>query len=588
MTSTRLFVGNLPDTVKETDIEAAFSKYGQIVNVDFKNKSGSDKNQKLFGFVTISASNYEVESCINHFSSEDFYGNRLFVTRARESFLERLQRERHEAQLKEAEKNAPQQDLPKKNPVLKLSEKLNPRKRKFDTSNNFSNQKKPHKQHGFENSSQDLHNDNEQPVEEIVVPEMDKKKQESDKKRMESMKRKRQEFLERQKIIKTGLIGIDKVTNNKVIFSDINNGDTFTSAHKDNNTIIENYKTKSSLFDDDASDDDVNFEIKEQFEGKMGQKVLDLQSRYKSDKRFILDERFIEDGNSEEEKDCTHNDNEDKIDLGDADEKTKQLNILQDVLGVSIKTRTTKPEMNKTKSKLGMLRFDPSQPEHAKFLAPVDKIKQESTKKAKKKKLKEQQEDEKTKKVIPENDKPKIEVSKEQFYKVSETLKESLEQPNNFSLRSLFGPNEYDEKVTLAQDTDYIPLGKPKDPKVKNPLNLVGKNPFIYDSSDSETEEVVEIKSQRKSTETNSEVNNTSEPKAVWKENLFFSKSDSRLQDGLSFFNKTTENEPNKERRVLKSVMKKRLYNKERKNQMFQKKIGGKRKSMKKIYKKKH
>lgn len=41
---------------------------------------------------------------IKHYSSEDFNGNRLYVTRARESFLERLQRERQEAQQKEAEK----------------------------------------------------------------------------------------------------------------------------------------------------------------------------------------------------------------------------------------------------------------------------------------------------------------------------------------------------------------------------------------------------------------------------------------------------------------------------------------------------
>lgn len=57
------------------------------------------------------------------------------------------------------------------------------------------------------------------------------------------------------------------------------------------------------------------------------------------------------------------------------------------------------------------------------------------------------------------------------------------------------------------------------------------------------------------------------------------------LPEGLAFFSKTPENEIQKERRELKYLMKKRIYNKDRKNQMFKKKIGGKKKSMKKPYK---
>lgn len=68
-------------------------------------------------------------------------------------------------------------------------------------------------------------------------------------------------------------------------------------------------------------------------------KVLDLQSRYKSDKRFVLDEKFIED---EAEEDC---DGEENIE----DEKTRQLNILQNVLGVAVKTSTNRDADKKTK-----------------------------------------------------------------------------------------------------------------------------------------------------------------------------------------------------------------------------------------------
>lgn len=82
-----------------------------------------------------------------------------------------------------------------------------------------------------------------------------------------------------------------------------------------------------------------------------------------------------------------------------------------------------------------MLRFDPSQPEHARFLAPVAPKKQELKKGKKKLKEHEQPDEQRPEEVRPE-------VSKEQFYKVSETLKETIAQPNTFSLRSLFGNNE--------------------------------------------------------------------------------------------------------------------------------------------------
>lgn len=69
-------------------------------------------------------------------------------------------------------------------------------------------------------------------------------------------------------------------------------------------------------------------------------KVLDLQSRYKSDKRFVLDEKFIDD-EAEEDVDGVEN---------IVDEKTRQLNILQNVLGVAVQSSTNKePDNKKTK-----------------------------------------------------------------------------------------------------------------------------------------------------------------------------------------------------------------------------------------------
>ncbi|XP_013187784.2 probable RNA-binding protein CG14230 [Amyelois transitella] len=578
MSHTRLFVGNLPDKTSNEVLREAFSVYGDVTNLEIKSKSGSS-DEKKFAFVTLSGSNYDIESCIKHFTNENFNGNKLYVTRARESFLERLQRERNEAQQKETTKKDNHEFLPEKTPILKLSNKLNPRKRVNDDKAIIDTNQLPLKKpFVFEKSQY-----SELPAVSAGDPvdqEKDKKKQDSDKKRMESMKKKRQEFKQKQMIIKTGLIGIDKVQNKKIVFSDAEDDDVEQNITTDVNI----YNKKSTLFDDDDDGDgELNFEIKKQYEGKQGQKVLDLQSRYKSDKRFILDERFVDEDKSEEgsyqpKPQCTEEEVEEVV-LSQTDEKIKQLNILQDVLGVAIKSHITQPieAKDKKKAKLGMLRFDPSQPDHAKFLAPKEETNQETLRKVKKKKLKESLEE---KPAQQEQETNKVEVSKEQFYKVSDSLKEAIAQPTTFSLRSLFGTSQPDEKDNPEQDSSFITLESKKEKKVKNPLDPGERNPFVYDSSESDDE------AESKETKPQATVP-TTEPKSVWKENLFFSDIDNRLKEGLDFFSRPLESQVTKERRELKSVMKKRLYNKERKNQMFQKKIGGRKKTMKKTYRKK-
>lgn len=74
----------------------------------------------------------------------------------------------------------------------------------------------------------------------------------------------------------------------------------------------------------------------------------------------------------------------------------------------------------------------------------------------------------------------------------------------------------------LEQDNNYVPLEKKKEDKVKNPFDTGDKNPFKYDSSDSESDE--EQKEKKVSTEAQNE------PKAVWKEKLFFAKFDYRFK----------------------------------------------------------
>lgn len=62
----------------------------------------------------------------------------------------------------------------------------------------------------------------------------------------------------------------DKVRNKKVVFSDSETSPTKKKLLLDHSP----HKTKrKSLFDDDESGDELNFNIKEHYEGKKGQKV---------------------------------------------------------------------------------------------------------------------------------------------------------------------------------------------------------------------------------------------------------------------------------------------------------------------------
>nr|XP_034835705.1 probable RNA-binding protein CG14230 [Maniola hyperantus] len=567
--NTRLFVSNLPDNFNEQALKDAFSSYGEITNFDLKCKPGLETdNKKRFAFISLIASNFNVESCIKHFSNEDFQGNRLYVTRARESFLERLQREREQLKNKDDEKFMNQEvHLPiKKN---NNGEHHNTHKRKFNDEdlndiNILRKSKKNLYMKIYSKHSKQSRKAEESNKQYDNLFQNDEKKQNSDKKRQESMKKKRQEFNEKKNIIKIGLVSIDKQSNKKIIFSDTEEDSAVQEISTANGHIKPN-NHKPTLFDDGGSDDEINFEVKKQYEGKKGQKVLDLQSRFKSDKRFVLDERFVEDSESEKDDGQV----EEEVDLNQADEKSKQLNILQDLLGVTIKSKSTDTS-NKTKTKLGMLRFDPNQPEHAKYLVPVTA--EEHTKKSKKKKSNDSKDEDIQKE--PEHVVEKVEVSKEQFYKISDSLKETMTQPTTFSLRSLFTKDD-DQQTGVTEDVNYIPLPIKKDTKIKNPMEPSEKNPFVYDSSESENEE--------DSTNNMKPAPETNEIKTVWREKLFFSKSDHRLKDGLMFFGKPYQYEGQKERRELKSLMKKRIYNKERKNTIFQKKIGGKKTMRKKF-----
>ncbi|KAM6413794.1 nucleolar protein 8 [Rhynochetos jubatus] len=191
-------------------------------------------------------------------------------------------------------------------------------------------------------------------------------------------------------------------------------------------------KTSSRLFesseDEQDDTDDERFKIKPQFEGKAGEKLLNLQSRFGTDERFRMDARFLE-SDSEEEADTNISKADEEEEL--AAEKKKNLQILGSLLNINLEhpKTTTKATSAKKFKDINALRYDPTRQDHAVFERKPSATEKES--KAKRKKKREESEK------LPE-------VSKEMYYNIAVDLKELFGSSKSKS--------ETNEEVPWAKD----------------------------------------------------------------------------------------------------------------------------------------
>lgn len=126
---------------------------------------------------------------------------------------------------------------------------------------------------------------------------------------------------------------------------------------------IKSSEKKRNLFDNnDAGDSDNenafegNFEIKQQFEGRKGERLRKLQGRFQGDSRFKMDSKFIEDNSDESDTETTSSNrkennsidkNNDDIETNETDERQWQLNILESVIGRKVISNVTKETLKK-------------------------------------------------------------------------------------------------------------------------------------------------------------------------------------------------------------------------------------------------
>ncbi|XP_016428447.1 nucleolar protein 8-like [Sinocyclocheilus rhinocerous] len=282
-----------------------------------------------------------------------------------------------------------------------------------------------------------------------------KKQQQDNQKRLASLEQRQKETEQQRKLIQGALSNVDAVKANKskhIVFDSDDEEDETTSRPEQPPTILkkslfeydsgsnEDQQTSmlkekknnkpggSKLFDsedeDDGSEDDC-FQIKPQFEGKAGQKLMKLQARFGTDSRFHVDSRFLEsDDESEDQDEAAPEKDADKQLL---EEKKKSLDILQSILNTNIQPQNSrKGTMFKDVSSL---HYDPTQEEHTAFEAKTEEPKKESKAARRKKRIEAEK--------LPE-------VSKDVYFDISVDLKE------------VFGTSKenQDEKETVSWDKE--------------------------------------------------------------------------------------------------------------------------------------
>ncbi|NWZ66931.1 NOL8 protein, partial [Acrocephalus arundinaceus] len=320
-------------------------------------------------------------------------------------------------------------------------------------------------------------------------------------------------------------------------------------------------KPSGRLFDsseDEQEDtDDERFKIKPQFEGKAGEKLLQLQSRFGTDERFRMDARFLEsDSEEEEETKSLKADEEEEL----AAEKKKNLQILGSLLNINLdqpNTNKTATSVKKFKD-INTLRYDPTREDHAVFERKPSATEKES--KAKKKKKKEESE------TLPQ-------VSEEIYYDIAADFKDLFGSSKNQPEKTEeipwdkedvhdSAPDDVSEplpKNDVAQEPsafkfsffgDTEELGIKEEPYVLETIKPVKvtwqEDPRFQDSS-SEGDDEPETSEIEKDQEMQVPFVFLSLPRTESARVFFFSKDDERLREGPKLFCRSTELSEEKE-----------------------------------------
>ena len=558
----RLFIGNLFNEASKDDLDRLFKEFGGAQKVDIKAKKDIEGNVlTTFAFVDLTDEGHPASQVIQKLNNLKWKGKTLRVQMAQESFVDRLARERREKMSQICAKPDSQEYDPMK--LAKTNLGSNSQSTTPSTSKDNLPQelplKRPLQRKQYCSSSDDDEDESENQgslkSKNVNVmarlsnfdsnfwnDEVDqrsdgrRKTLESNKKSLEAQSnsnKKRLEALKRKKS------------------DSYNSGGSIMKENSSNKQLkfekVEE-KRRENLFNDDESEPDDEgddkFEVRKEFEGKSGAKLMQLQSKFQSDARFKLTQAFKDESDGDDESDAEDEGHE--VEGGDdfAAEKRRNLDILQQVLGDK---KVEKPKRNKKDAEFKSLeRFDPES-----YFDPKKKEVQKAAR-----------EDCGINKRV-ESQVPLV--SDEKSYEVKSDL---------FSTgQSLFkfGFAKQEEKVINNEKYKSEDISSKK-----KKLDFLDKNPFKYDSSESEEEEEAEAAAdESKTSDFSRKLAQRAQQKSTNNETLntffFVNESDPRFDEGKNFLLNAAmsldeiREKYEEERPKLAAILKKKMRNKAKK-----------------------
>uniref|UniRef100_A0A6P7H9Y6 Probable RNA-binding protein CG14230 n=1 Tax=Diabrotica virgifera virgifera TaxID=50390 RepID=A0A6P7H9Y6_DIAVI len=379
----RIFISDLPETASKDELQNIFGNYGEVSSIEIKERKelGQKNTSLFFAYVTTNIDAKSLDNCFNDFSKGKWFGQRVMLQIAKESFLDRLKRERQNQPLNIPKTETTSEEKPilpekKVNGLPKFTPKKHVSSDSDSSSTSSSDSEDEEEKPKLVNNNQksvDIVNETQyhdpdfkiknnrgktlinakslkiesvgkEPI--IKIEKQNKKApintSEANIKRLESLKNLKQGYQNQKSLIQAALSNVDSRSRNKIIFDDtedISNNKTTSHSNKKQNKVTED---KRSLFNGSDSEEEFepSFSVKEHFQGKEGQKLLELQSKYKNDKRFALDARFLNEDKTEEQNvENTTNENED---ISLEEEKRQEYAILEKVLGKKVLSRNEK------------------------------------------------------------------------------------------------------------------------------------------------------------------------------------------------------------------------------------------------------
>ncbi|XP_059572034.1 nucleolar protein 8 isoform X1 [Alligator mississippiensis] len=414
-----------------------------------------------------------------------------------------------------------------------------------------------------------------------IWSELDKKEKQlqDNQKRLAALQERHKERELQKKLIQGAFSSLDNQSASKtkhIVFDSDGEGEAVVCKRSKEEVTLGNVLKNSpeavrvKLFEssedeqNEAEEDNNRFKIKPQFEGKSGEKLMHLQSRFGTDERFRMDAQFLETDSEEEgEAQKVNIDEEEEL----AAEKKKNLQILRSLLHVNLHSKPSKVATNAKKFKdINTLRYDPTRQDHAVFERALGTSEKES--KAKRKKKREESEK------LPE-------VSKEIYYDVAVDLKRMFGSTKPIAEKNEVTPWDKEDGVEESTVFDQQMLSNAEEESggftfsffgVDMDKSAVKEEPYAVETirparfvwqedphfQDSSSEDETEASKN----ENDKEIAQSSSQKATNKF-FFFSKDDDRLREGpklffrLSDLHENKDNWENRRRLLLQECRKK-------------------------------